>query len=220
MPEKLPEVCATDLALGCEQLKLSLTTQQHDALLAYLALLHRWNKAYNLTAIRDPHEMLHKHVLDALAIVPHLTGKRILDVGSGGGIPGIILAIVRPESDYVLLDSNGKKTRFLTQAKIELGLKHVEVQQNRAESYYPDRLFDRIVSRAFTALDNMLNLCQHLVLDDGEFWAMKGDYPEPNQQPIPEPWKIKQAVPLDVPFVDAQRHLIVIGRSEEQAWPE
>ncbi|MBT8448995.1 MAG: 16S rRNA (guanine(527)-N(7))-methyltransferase RsmG [Gammaproteobacteria bacterium] len=215
MQEKLPDACAKDLACGCDELQLSLTTSQQDALLDYLALLCRWNKAYNLTAIRDPLEMLHKHVLDSLAIVPHITGKRILDVGSGGGIPGIILAIVRPESEYVLLDSNGKKTRFMTQAKIELGLANVEVQQNRAESYYPDRLFDSIVSRAFTALDNMLNLCQHLVLEEGEFWAMKGDYPEPNQKPIPKPWKIKQAVPLHVPFVDAQRHLIVIGRSEE-----
>lgn len=215
MPEKLPDACARDLGLGIDQLGLNLSSDQQAALLDYVSLLQRWNKAYNLTAIRDPLEMLHKHVLDALAVLPHLTGNRFLDVGSGGGIPGIILAIARPESEYVLLDSNGKKTRFLTQAKMELGLKHVEVQQNRAESYYPDRLFDRIISRAFTALDNMLNLCQHLVFDDGEFWAMKGDYPEPNQKPIPKPWKIKQAVPLEVPFVDAQRHLIVIGRSEE-----
>ena len=215
MPESLPDSCRSDLEDGCRQLGLSLSENQINALLAYVAMLLRWNKAYNLTAIRDPREMLQKHVLDALAVVPHLTGKRFLDVGSGGGIPGIILAIVKPELDFVLLDSNGKKTRFLTQAKMQLGLSNVQVQQIRVENYAPDRLFDRIISRAFTALDNMLNLCGHLICEGGEIWAMKGEYPEPNQQPIPESWSVKQAVPLQVPYVEAQRHLIILGRSEE-----
>ena len=216
MSENLPDACATDLDTGCTQLKINLSQSQQAALLDYLTLLQRWNNAYNLTAIRDPLEMLHKHVLDSLAVMPHLTGKRFLDVGSGGGIPGIILAIAHPNREFVLLDTNGKKTRFMTQAKLALKLDNVEVVQNRVENYAPDRLFDRIISRAFTALDNMVSLCQHLVTDDGEIWAMKGEYPEPEQKPLPMPWTTTQVIPLKVPFVAAQRHLVILGRNEEQ----
>ena len=212
MSENLPEVCRQRLAQGLKQLAIALPEQATEQLLTYVALLVKWNKAYNLTAVRDAEQMVIRHLLDSLSVLPMVAGQDMLDVGSGGGMPGIILAICNPETNYTLLDSNGKKTRFLQQAKTQLQLSNVEVIQSRAENYSPPELFDRIISRAFTALDNMIGWCGPLLSEQGLFVAMKGTYPEPEQKPIPVGWEVKDVQSIDVPFIDEQRHLVSIGR--------
>ena len=212
MSENLPEVCRQRLTQGLNQLGIALPEQAAEQLLAYVALLVKWNKAYNLTAVRDAEQMVIRHLLDSLSVLPMVAKQDMLDVGSGGGMPGIILAICNPETYYTLLDSNGKKTRFLQQVKTQLQLSNVEVIQSRAENYSPPELFDRIISRAFTALDNMIDWCGPLLSEQGLFVAMKGTYPEPEQKPIPAGWEVKDVQPIDVPFIDEQRHLVSIGR--------
>ncbi len=212
MSENLPEVCRQRLTQGLNQLAIALPEQAAEQLLAYVALLVKWNKAYNLTAVRDAEQMVIRHLLDSLSVLPMVAKQDMLDVGSGGGMPGIILAICNPETYYTLLDSNGKKTRFLQQVKTQLQLSNVEVIQSRAENYSPPELFDRIISRAFTALDNMIDWCGPLLSEQGLFVAMKGTYPEPEQKPIPAGWEVKDVQPIDVPFIDEQRHLVSIGR--------
>jgi|TARA_R110002126_G_scaffold1051_2_gene6418 16S rRNA (guanine527-N7)-methyltransferase len=144
----------------------------------YLALLEQWNRAYNLTAVRDVEEMVSKHILDSLAIIPYLRGHRWLDVGTGPGLPGIPLALAHPEAELVLLDSNGKKTRFLREVVRSLALNHVEVIESRVESYHPTRAFDTVVSRAFSALEPMVEKTRHLIESRGLWVAMKGRVPE------------------------------------------
>lgn len=215
MSEKLPEGCRAELCRGIKQLNLTLTEGVIDNLLIYLSLLVKWNKAYNLTAIREPREMVRRHLLDSLAVLPYLGKGSLLDVGTGPGIPGVIIAVCQPNQVVHLIDANGKKTRFLQHLKIEMGLKNIEVIQSRAENYSPDTLFDRIISRAFTALDNMIDWCQHLLAEDGLFLAMKGAYPEPNQAPLPQGWSVTELHTLKVPFVEEQRHLVCIGRNKD-----
>ena len=212
MSENLPEVCQQRLVQGLVQLEIVLPENTIEQLLAYVALLVKWNKAYNLTAVRDAEQMVIRHLLDSLSVLPMLAKQDMLDVGSGGGMPGIILAVCNPETNYTLLDSNGKKTRFLQQAKTQLQLSNVEVIQSRAENYSPPELFDRIISRAFTALDNMIDWCGPLLSEQGLFVAMKGTYPEPDQKSIPAGWEVKDVQSIDVPFIDEQRHLVSIGR--------
>ena len=215
MSESLPDSCRHRLLDGVAQLNLELSDRALGTLLDYIALLQKWNKAFNLTAVRDPEQMIIRHVLDSLAVLPHLDDKKLLDVGTGGGIPGIIIAVCRPEIAVSLLDSNGKKTRFLQQVKVHLKLDNVEVVQSRAEDYSPPVLFDRIISRAFTALDQMVHWCHHLLDQDGHFLAMKGTYPEPGQKDLPPGWVVKNVQPLKVPFIDEHRHLVSITRAAQ-----
>ena len=215
MSESLPDSCRLKLSDGVAQLNLDLSDQVQNTLLDYIALLYKWNKAFNLTAVRDPEQMIIRHVLDSLAILPYLDEQKLLDVGTGGGIPGIIIAVCRPEIDISLLDSNGKKTRFLQQVKTHLSLDNVEVIQSRAEDYSPPVLFDRIISRAFTALDQMVHWCDHLLDKDGRFMAMKGTYPEPGQKELPPGWAVTDVQPLTVPFIDEHRHLVSITRATQ-----
>jgi len=170
MSENLPEVCRQRLVEGLEQLEIVLPEKTIEQLLAYVAFLVKWNSAYNLTAIRDAEQMVIRHLLDSLSVLPMVAKQDMLDVGSGGGMPGIILAVCNPETNYTLLDSNGKKTRFLQHAKTQLQLSNVEVIQSRAENYSPPELFDRIISRAFTALDNMIDWCGPLLSERGCLW--------------------------------------------------
>jgi 16S rRNA (guanine527-N7)-methyltransferase len=181
----------------------------------YLDLLQRWNEVFNLTAIRDPDEMVWLHILDSLSINTFLQGKRIIDVGTGGGLPGIPLAIINPDKQFTLLDSNGKKTRFLTQAKMELGLKNIEVVQSRCELYNPTEKFDLIVSRAFSSIRLMLETTQHLAQNSGQFVAMKGIYPEEELKDIPANfgWKVQ---PLTIKGLAAERHVVFIERIKEE----
>jgi len=206
------------LEQGIECLALNLTQEQVAKLADYIDLLLKWNKAYNLTAIRDPEEMVVKHLLDSLAIVPHINDSPLLDVGTGPGLPGIPLAITRPELDITLLDSNGKKTRFLTQAKTSLKLDNVTVIHGRVEQAVSDQKTDKrfriVTSRAFASLTDMVTLARETLAEDGRYVAMKGVVPEDEIADLPEWAKVEQIIPLDVPNLDAERHLIVL-KSEQ-----
>jgi 16S rRNA (guanine527-N7)-methyltransferase len=178
--------------------------------LAFVRLLAKWNAAYNLTAVRDPEEMITRHLLDSLVLLPYVQGPRVLDIGTGPGLPGIPLAVARPDCSFTLLDANAKKTRFVTQAVGELGLKNVEVVQARVENYRPVEKFDTLVARAFSSIADMLNNAQHLCAPGGRFLAMKGVYPEGELAAIPPDFAVSEVVALKVPGLDAARHLAII----------
>ncbi|MBN3808275.1 16S rRNA (guanine(527)-N(7))-methyltransferase RsmG [Paraburkholderia sp. Ac-20347] len=199
---------------GAQALSVELSERQHEQLLDYVALLAKWNAVYNLTAIRDPHQMLIQHILDSLSILPHLPSREnaaVLDVGSGGGLPGIVLAIVRPDWQVTLNDIVHKKSAFQSQAKAELGLANLSVVTGRVESLRPGvevpKKFDLIVSRAFAELSDFVTLARHLVADGGAIWAMKGVRPEGEIERLPEGAKAIQTIRLTVPMLDAERHL-------------
>lgn len=198
------------LIAGIDQLKLSLSEKQVDLLIDYVHLLNKWNKTYNLTAIRDVEEMISVHLLDSLAVAPYLHGNDILDVGTGAGLPGIPLSICHPELSFTLLDSNGKKTRFVQQAVLALGLTNVRVEQRRIERFESLAKFSTIVSRAFASIGDMLEGASHLCRDEGEFLAMKGVYPEGEWQAVAEGYQLLETIKLSVPFVDGDRHLVRI----------
>ncbi len=204
------------LVSGLQALQLELPESVVEGLLAYLAMLAKWNRAYNLTAVRDPLEMVTRHLLDALAVVPHLPEGRIIDVGTGGGIPGIPLSLVFPERSFTLLDSNGKKTRFLVQAKAELGLDNVTVVHQRVENYQPDQRFDCVITRAFASVADILTGSRHLLTTDGQMVAMKGEVPEKELATLPEGYHLLEVIPLTVPGLEQeQRHLLRIGRDKD-----
>lgn len=204
-PEKL-------LQTGLQQLSLEVAEEIQQKMLAYIALLGKWNRAYNLTSVRDPGQMVIRHLLDSLVILPWLRGPSILDVGSGAGLPGIPLALVCPQWQFVLLDSNGKKTRFITQAVGELGLENVQTVHARAEEYRPTQLHNTIVSRAFTSLENMIGMVGKQCAPEGCLLAMKGAYPVAELEQLPENFRVSKVEELSVPRLDAERHLVVIER--------
>lgn len=192
---------------------LSLAEDRQEKLLAFLGLLNKWNRAYNLTAVRDEREMVSRQLLDSLSILPWVTTDHLLDVGAGGGLPGIPLAITLPEKRFTLLDSNGKKTRFLNQCVLELGLGNLEVIHGRAEDCSPEQPFAQISSRAFTALENLVDWCGGLLANEGEFLAMKGQFPDDEVAALPAGWQVKSGHSLDVPGADGERHLLVVARA-------
>lgn len=191
-----------------DQLKLTENNQAVPQLIAYLALLQKWNKVYNLTAIRDPEEMFIKHILDSVVAAPYITGQKLIDVGTGGGLPGIPLAILFPERTIDLLDSNSKKTRFLIQAKAELGLENVTVLHQRVETYQPVELYDGVVSRAFASLVDMVHWTEHLLKPNGYWWALKSQRTPEEVADLPEFVTIKRLFELQVPDLGAERVLI------------
>lgn len=195
------------LKQAADQLEIILSDQQGDQLLEYLALLQKWNKTYNLTAIRDPQEMWVKHIIDSLAVVPHLQFDRIIDVGTGGGLPGVVLAILFPDKSVDMLDSNHKKTRFLVQAKGVLGLEKSQIIHSRVEAYQPETLYDGIISRAFASIDDMVHWTLHLLTEEGSWWAMKGQKEAEDLTKLTLA-EVVQAIPLQVPFLSAERTLI------------
>ncbi|MFZ5503565.1 MAG: 16S rRNA (guanine(527)-N(7))-methyltransferase RsmG [Pseudomonadota bacterium] len=197
------------LRCGIDQLGLRLDQEQQAQLLAYLALLHKWNKVYNLTAIRDPQQMVSNHLLDSLAVTPHLWPGRWLDVGCGAGLPGMVLAIVQPTWQVDLLDSNSKKTGFVQQAAIELGLKNVSVHCARVEVWQPTEKFDGIVSRAFTALAEFLRSTRHLLAPGGRWAAMKGQPEQELMAVANSGYRIERVVSLQVPGLQAARSLVI-----------
>ncbi len=199
---------------GLADMKLSLSESQQQQLLAFLALLNKWNKAYNLTAVRNEREMVSRQLLDSLSILPWITTEHLLDVGAGGGLPGIPLAIVCPDKHFTLLDSNGKKTRFLNQCVLELGLKNVDVIHGRAEDCQPEQPFSQISSRAFTALENLVHWCGQLLASDGEFLAMKGQFPDDEVAALPKGWQVESSHSLEVPGAEGERHLLIVTRGE------
>jgi len=200
------------LATGAEALDLALDAATLHVLLDYLALLDKWNKVFNLTAVRSPREMLSHHLLDSLAVEPHLHGVRIIDVGSGPGLPGIPLAVVSPERRFTLLDSNGKKARFMRQAVIDLGLSNVEVLHERVENYRPEEGFDTVISRAFSAIADFVTLAGPLCRQGGRLLAMKGRYPEEELSALPAGYAVAAVHRLVVPELDAERHLVEITK--------
>ncbi len=200
------------LSDGLAEMGLVLTQRTQQQLLAFLALLNKWNRAYNLTAVRDPRQMVSRQLLDSLSILPLVTAESVLDVGAGGGLPGIPLAITKPDTRFTLLDSNSKKTRFLTQCVLELGLDNVDVIHGRAEQCQPEQPFSQITSRAFTALDNLVHWCGDLLANDGEFLAMKGQFPDDEVAALPAHWQVTSRQTLFVPGADGDRHLLVIQR--------
>jgi 16S rRNA (guanine527-N7)-methyltransferase len=202
------------LAAGIAALGLTLPADAAGKLLAYLALLDKWNRVYNLTAVRDAERMVTHHLLDSLAAVPHFDGATVLDVGSGGGLPGIPLAIARPELQVTLIDSIAKKTAFLLQAKAELGLGNLHVVTGRVEDYRPAAAFDVVTSRAFSDLREFVTLTRHLLKPDGRWLALKGLYPHEELVLLPHDVKVSADYELHVPGLEAHRHLIVLERVE------
>lgn len=200
------ESCKKSLLTGLEALNISLEEHKIAQLLAFVQLLEKWNKAYNLTAIRNKEAMIGLHLLDSLAVAPYIQGPRIIDIGTGAGLPGIPLAIYYPEMQFTLLDSNAKKTRFVQQAILELGLKNISVCHTRVEQYQPEQSFDTVITRAFASLPDILQLTTRLLSDSGILLAMKGQATD-----VPEIENAQTTIiPIQVPDVDAERCLVKI----------
>ncbi|MBJ6921980.1 16S rRNA (guanine(527)-N(7))-methyltransferase RsmG [Vibrio cholerae] len=192
---------------------LTVTEQQREQLVGYVQLLDKWNKAYNLTSVRDPMEMLVKHILDSLVVSPHLVGERFIDVGTGPGLPGIPLAIMHPDKEFVLLDSLGKRIRFLKQVIHDLKINNVLPVQSRVEEFDPESGFDGILSRAFASMTDMVNWCQHLPKPNaGVFLALKGVRPDDEITLLPEWCSVTDIKALQVPELEGERHLVILSR--------
>ncbi len=195
------------LSQGLEQLGLSVDAEMQKKLLLYLRLMLKWNRAYNLTAIRALDEMVIRHLLDSLSIMPYIECSRVLDVGSGAGLPGIPLAICMPDCQFVLLDSNGKKTRFLTQAKIELAIENIDIIHSRIEDYKPSSGFQVVTCRAFAALNTILDRTEHLLTSTTRIMAMKA---KEDLSVLAEGFELRVQHKLQVPWLNEERHLLEI----------
>jgi len=203
---------------GVRQLGLEVPAESEEKLGSYLRLLSKWNRTYNLTAVRDEGAMVSQHLLDSLAVLPYLKTsskamRSLADVGSGGGLPGIPLAIACPQIKVELIEASHKKASFLEQARIELKLANVSVHCCRVEAFKPKELFDVVISRAFSSLADFIQLAAHLLVPEGRLLAMKGVHPQEEIEQLPSGWQMLQSIPLSVPELNAQRALIVIGRA-------
>jgi len=203
------------LIKGLAQLDLLLADAAQQQLLDYLALLQKWNKVYNLISRKESDKLVVRHLLDSLSVLPYINGSRVVDVGSGAGLPGMPLAIASPQCHFTLLDCNSKKASFRNQAVIELGLKNVTVVDARAEKFRSEQGFDSVISRAFATIADMLAVAGHLAAPGGQFLAMKGVYPEQELAELPEDYQLEAVRSLDVPFLGAERHLAVVTRIED-----
>ena len=195
---------------GLAALNCNPDTEQFKKLKQYVALLHRWNKTYNLTAIREPQQMIPLHIFDSLAAAPYIEGESCLDVGSGGGLPGIPLAIMQPQRAFTLLDTNGKKTRFMQQAVIELNLKNITVVQTRVENWQAKNKFDTIISRAFASIIDFIDSSSLHLSKKGQLLAMKGQFPESELSSLPNGFIVDLSKTLQIPDVSAERCIIKI----------
>ncbi|EEG9608767.1 16S rRNA (guanine(527)-N(7))-methyltransferase RsmG [Salmonella enterica] len=189
---------------------ISLTDHQKNHLVAYVGMLDKWNKAYNLTSVRDPAEMIVRHILDSIVVAPYLQGQRFIDVGTGPGLPGIPLAIVLSDAHFTLLDSLGKRVRFLRQVQHELKLENITPVQSRVEAYPSEPPFDGVISRAFASLSDMVSWCRHLPGDKGRFYALKGQLPEDEIASLPNNFSVESVEKLRVPQLEGERHLVII----------
>ena len=196
---------------GIAEMQLDVSPAQQEQLLDYLALMFKWNSVYNLTSLRDPMQMVTHHLLDSLAAVPAFAGaKNVLDVGAGGGLPGIVLAVVRPDMKVSMIDTVHKKTAFLTQVKAQLGLANVSVYTMKVQELAVSDKFDVITSRAFADLSDFVEWSSHLLAEQGRYIALKGVAPEDERQRLPAEWKVTKVEPLQVPRLGAERHLVFI----------
>ena len=203
------------LANGINELQLNLNDKQQEQLLDYLALLFKWNAVYNLTSVRDPMQMMTHHVLDSLAAVSAFAdAHNVLDVGAGGGLPGMVLAISLPQMKVSMIDTVHKKTAFLTQVKAELGLANVTVYTMKVQDLQPPQKFDVVTSRAFADLSDFVNWSGHVLAEGGRFIALKGTAPPEEQERLPAEWKVSELRPITVPGLQAERHLVFIQKSE------
>jgi len=208
------DALARVLADGIVEMGLDVTPEQQGKLMAYLQLMHKWNAVYNLTSLRDPMQMVTHHLLDSLAAVPaFVSARNVLDVGAGGGLPGTVLAITRPDMKVAMIDTVHKKTAFLTQVKAELGLTNVTVHTMKVQDLQVSDKFDVITSRAFADLSDFVNWSGHLLQEDGRFIALKGVAPSEERERLPNEWKVTGLQPLQVPRLGAERHLVFIARN-------
>lgn len=203
----------SQLSRGLTALGLDLPATAHERLEAYASLLGKWNRVYNLTALRDETQIVTHHLLDSLAVLSNLDCAELADIGSGGGLPGIPLAIAAPELEIVLVETSHKKATFLQQAKIELKLDNLEVIKERVENWRPAALRQALISRAFSELADFVGLTNHLVASDGRWFAMKGVHPDDEIARLPQGVVVDRVIPLDVPELGAARHLVVLRRS-------
>jgi len=204
------------LASGLEALSLNLADNQQQQLVEFVLLIDKWNKAYNLTSVRCPKQMMVKHILDSLAIVPHLTGENIIDVGTGPGLPGMPLAIVFPDKTFTLLDSLGKRVRFMTQCVHTLKLTNVTPVNSRVENHVGDKPYDIVLSRAFASLKDMLHWCEHLVDSDGQFLALKGQFPQSEIDEVSDHFQVVNTENITVPNLDGERHLVWLRKTQQR----
>lgn len=195
---------------------IAASDEQVARLAAYLRLIERWNAAYNLTAVTDVASMVPRHIFDSASILPHLKGQSFVDVGTGAGLPGIPLAILAPQKQFTLIDTNGKRTRFLLQVVSELSLTNVMIHKSRVEQFRPETRFDGVLSRAFSSLEQMLRLTQHLCAADGNFYAMKGAYPEKELSEISKDYIVLEALSLNVPEQTGERHLLILQNKQSR----
>jgi len=195
---------------GIAQLGVTITSEMQEKMLDYLTLLYKWNKVYNLTAIRNYQQMVSNHLLDSLSVMPYLWPNRWLDVGCGAGLPGLVLAVARPDWQFALVDSNSKKTSFVKQAVIELALHNVSVHCVRVEEWQTTMRFDGIISRAFSELEGFLRSTKHLAAPQGRWAAMKGAAGQ-EMENVPEGWQVEEVITLRVPGVNASRSLVIAG---------
>lgn len=189
---------------------LCVTEKQQNQLVKLVLLLNKWNKTYNLTSVRDPMDMLVKHIMDSVVVSPYLQGQRFIDVGTGPGLPGLPLAIINPDKHFVLLDSLGKRISFIRNAVRELELNNVEPVLSRVEQYQPESLFDGVLSRAFASLKDMTDWCKHLPASNGRFYALKGIYQQQEVIELSEDFQISEVVELNVPELIGERHLVML----------
>lgn len=215
----LPDSARLELKQGLERLGLAGEEQTLRLLQDYAELLLKWNAAYNLIAEADTDSMVARHLLDSLSIQPFISGTTIVDVGSGAGLPGIPLAIVNPDKHFVLVDSNGKKTRFLFQVKTELGLGNISVENCRIEHYQSPEQIDIVMCRAFSSLKDVVSKTQHLLSATGKLLAMKGRYPQEEIDELPREFTVTEVTKLAIPDSDSERHLIAVARSEQTSKP-
>lgn len=197
------------------QTTLTVNEVQRCQLVGYVQLLHKWNKAYNLTSVRDPMDMLVKHILDSIVVSPFLNGERLIDVGTGPGLPGIPLAIMNPEKSFYLLDSLGKRIRFIKQVVHELNIKNVTAVQSRVEEFQPKEKFDTVLSRAFASMTDMVEWCHHLPCENGQFLALKGQLPEDEIAQLPDWCNVIGVKALKVPELEGERHLVILTKAEK-----
>jgi 16S rRNA (guanine527-N7)-methyltransferase len=215
--QALAQVLGEGIAEMRAGMQLDVSPAQQEQLLDYLALMFKWNSVYNLTSLRDPMQMVTHHLLDSLAAVPAFMGaKNVLDVGAGGGLPGIVLAVVRPDMKVSMIDTVHKKTAFLTQVKAQLGLAKVTVHTMKVQELEVSDKFDVITSRAFADLSDFVNWSSHLLAEQGRYIALKGVAPQEERQRLPADWKVTKVEPLQVPRLGAERHLIFIERADQE----